>query len=207
MVFDMPLTDIRHIEFLRYIMKRGSIKVFLWHVKSNIMKTRFNRHHSPLLMLGFIILGLSVLISFTACSSGDTQGNAETESSGNIMADAEEMEDDGKGYGPVKSVELGATVDAKMAEEGGKLFDAKCSACHKFTEDKYVGPGLKGITQRRKPEWIMNMIVNPQEMTQKDPTAKELLATYMTQMTNQNVTEADARNILEYFRQMDSSAN
>jgi hypothetical protein len=49
----------------------------------------------------------------------------------------------------------------------------------------------------------MNMVLNPVEMTQKDPTAQELLATYLTQMTFQNVSEEDARAILEYFRQLD----
>ena len=49
----------------------------------------------------------------------------------------------------------------------------------------------------------MNMILNPTEMTQKDPTAKELLATHLTQMTNQNVTQEDARKLLEYLRKID----
>lgn len=46
----------------------------------------------------------------------------------------------------------------------------------------------------------MNMIINPVEMTQKDPTAKELLGEYMAQMTNQNVGEKEARALLEYLR-------
>jgi hypothetical protein len=66
-----------------------------------------------------------------------------------------------------------------------------------------VGPALKDVTNRRKPEWIMNMIMNPAEMTQKDPTAKSLLGEYMTQMANQNVDEKGARAILEYFRTND----
>jgi cytochrome c551/c552 len=67
-------------------------------------------------------------------------------------------------------------LDASLAEKGKAAFEQKCSACHRF-EERFVGPPLKGVTTRRAPEWIMNMILNPVEMTQKDPAAKELLAT------------------------------
>lgn len=106
------------------------------------------------------------------------------------------------GIGPVKKVELGA-INSIDAKKGNELFSAKCSSCHKFGE-KYVGPDLKGVTKRRKPEWIMNMIINPVEMTKKDPVANELLATYFTQMTFQNISEKEVREILEYFREVDS---
>jgi hypothetical protein len=50
----------------------------------------------------------------------------------------------------------------------------------------------------------MNMILNPGEMTQKDETAKALLAEHLTQMANQNLTKDEARAVLEYFRQNDA---
>jgi len=106
------------------------------------------------------------------------------------------------GIGPIKSVTVAAEIDAAMAAKGKTAFEAKCSACHKFGE-RYVGPDLKTVTTRRKPEWIMNMILNPTEMTQKDEIAKELLGEYMTQMTFQNVSEEEARQILEYLREKD----
>lgn len=103
-----------------------------------------------------------------------------------------------KGVGPVKEVKLGP-IDPELAEKGGKVFEEKCSACHKLDE-RYVGPALRGVTTRRTPEWIMNMILNPQGMLQEDPTAQELLAEYFVPMTFQNVSQADARAILEYLR-------
>ncbi|MBV2167925.1 MAG: cytochrome c [Bdellovibrio sp.] len=106
------------------------------------------------------------------------------------------------GVGPVSSVTLEAELKADLVKNGHDLFAAKCAACHKVDE-RYVGPAIKGVTERRKPEWIMNMILNPQEMTQKDPVAQELLGEYMTQMTFQNVTQDEARAILEYFRSID----
>ena len=109
----------------------------------------------------------------------------------------------GKGVGPVSEVKLDEKVDLQLAGKGKSIFESKCAACHKFDE-KYVGPALKGVTKKREPEWIMNMILNPQEMTQKDPVAQELFAEHLIQMTFQNVTEDDARAMLEYMRQVDS---
>lgn len=110
----------------------------------------------------------------------------------------------GKGIGPVSDVELGPLAPA-LAAKGKSVFDQKCAACHKFDE-RFVAPPLKGVTQRRQPEWILSMILNPVEMTQKDPAAKELLGTYLTQMTFQDVSGEDARAILEYFHQVDGSS-
>ena len=76
----------------------------------------------------------------------------------------------------------------------------KCTACHKVDE-KFIGPPPAGIMERRSPEWIMNMILNPEEMIAKDPVAIKLLAEYnFAPMANQSLTEDEARAILEYFR-------
>ncbi|MGV3539089.1 MAG: c-type cytochrome [Rufibacter sp.] len=153
------------------------------------------------------LLGGVLLVS---CSSGGSEGYAEQykkEQATEATATAEEAPatDDGKGIGPVKTVEVGATIDEALATNGKALFDGKCSACHQLSDQKVVGPGLAGVTNRRKPEWVMNMIINPEEMTKQDPTAKKLLAEHLTQMTNQNVNEQDARAILEYLRQNDKA--
>jgi mono/diheme cytochrome c family protein len=106
-----------------------------------------------------------------------------------------------KGVGPVQEQKLDP-LDLQLATQGKEIFINKCSACHKLGE-RYVGPALKDTTKRRTPEWIMNMILNPQEMTQKDPTAQALLEEYLMQMPFQNVSTAEARAILEYFRHYD----
>jgi|WetSurSiteA1Bulk_404760.scaffolds.fasta_scaffold57963_2 mono/diheme cytochrome c family protein len=107
------------------------------------------------------------------------------------------------GIGPVKKVELSANIDAALSEKGKGIFENKCIQCHKL-DDKLVGPPLHGVTKRRKPEWIMNMILNPEQMTKENLEAKKLFGQYLTQMTFQNVTEQDARAILEYLRSVDS---
>ena len=105
-----------------------------------------------------------------------------------------------KGIGPVKSLEIPAEIDQAMAAKGKEIYDAKCTACHKPTE-KFIGPAQKGLLERRTPEWAMNMILNPEEMTQKDPIAKQLLVEANgAPMANQNLTEEEARQVLEYIR-------
>jgi mono/diheme cytochrome c family protein len=105
------------------------------------------------------------------------------------------------GIGPVKKVILG-TVDKSLSEKGKQIFDVKCIICHRF-DSKLVGPALDGVTNRRKPEWIMNIILNPEQMLKEDIIAKQLFAEYHQQMTFQNVTQDEARAILEYFRMND----
>ena len=107
-----------------------------------------------------------------------------------------------KGIGPVKAVNppLGNTVDQALAAKGQELFKLNCTACHKPTK-KFIGPAPKGILERRSPEWVMNMILNPEEMIANDPIAKQLLAEANgSPMANQHLTEEQARAVLEYFR-------
>lgn len=105
-----------------------------------------------------------------------------------------------KGIGPIKNVELSPEIDQAMAAKGMEVYKNKCMACHK-PDKKFIGPAPKNILKRRTPEWIMNMILNPEEMTQKDPLAHALLKEFNgSPMANQNLTEEEARQVLEYFR-------
>ncbi|WP_241738983.1 c-type cytochrome [Pontibacter beigongshangensis] len=159
----------------------------------------------PLRMSVIALLCGGMLVS---CSSGDSESNAGNEDVSGLAHNTPESpaEDDGKGVGPVKTVEIGEGIDEALATEGKTIFDAKCTACHQLSDQKVVGPGMAGVTERRKPEWIMNMIVNPEEMTKKDPVAKKLFAEHLIQMVNQDVDEQDARAILEYLRQNDQNS-
>ena len=112
--------------------------------------------------------------------------------------------DDGKGIGPFTSVELNDPLNADMISNGKGIYDMKCAACHKLTGTRVVGPGFKGVTERRKPEWIMNMITNVDVMLDKDPAAQKLFEECLTRMPNQNVAPDDARDILEFLYNNDS---
>lgn len=105
-----------------------------------------------------------------------------------------------KGIGPISSVTIGADIDQSMATKGQEVFKKMCTACHKAGK-KFIGPAPNGILKRRTPEWVMNMILNPEEMTKKDPLAKQLLMEFNgSPMANQNLTKEEARAVLEYFR-------
>jgi cytochrome c len=105
----------------------------------------------------------------------------------------------GKGIGPVKDVKLGA-IDTQMAGAGRKTFDAKCFVCHTLDARK-IGPPLRQVAQQRAPEWIMNLLLNVNEMLAKDPEASKLRAQYPLSMTDQQLKQEEARQILEYLRQ------
>lgn len=150
--------------------------------------------------------GSSASDSETDTSTAALSGSSSSDASSGVdisKIDPKKKSDD-KGVGRFSSVPLGP-IDPKMAEAGKAVFTVHCSACHKPTTERLVGPGLKGVTQRRTPEWIMNMITDPELMTHKDPIAEALLATHYTQMTFQHVTDQQARQILEFFRQNDTN--
>ena len=105
-----------------------------------------------------------------------------------------------KGIGPVKTLELPAEIDQAMAAHGAEIYQKMCTACHR-PDKKFIGPAQKGVLERRTPEWTMNMILNPEEMLQKDPLAKALFVEFNgSPMANQNLTQEEARAVLEYFR-------
>jgi len=158
----------------------------------------------------FMVAGSIVI--FTACGGGEGAethdpvshaGDAATETPAETtQEEAAATEEYAMGIGPVtERMELGAIDDA-LATTGEEVFTAKCTACHKM-DARVVGPQLSEVTKRRNPEWIMNMILNPDEMTKKDPIAYDLIAEYIAPMANQSLTHDEARSILEYFRKYD----
>lgn len=111
--------------------------------------------------------------------------------------------DPNRGEGKFKNVDVPAKLDAAMADGGSKIYSVKCSACHKTTDEKLVGPGWKGVTARHTAPWIMNFITNTDEMLTKDPKAQAQLEICLVRMPNQNLSDADARNLLEFMRKND----
>lgn len=145
----------------------------------------------------------------TSCGGSDTNSESTDGTTQTTDTDmtAESVDpnakSDSKGVGKFTSVDISATIDDAMAAKGQAIFENKCTPCHKITEEKLVGPGLKNITNLRTPEWIMNMITNPEEMTKKDPIAKALFEEHLIQMVGQNVSDDETRQILEYLRKND----
>ena len=152
---------------------------------------------------------LAVFAFFVQCSSSSSKEQTDSPKS---MVESNESEasnsagDDwqsNKGVGPFTTVSFDEEINADMAEEGKGLYNIYCLACHKVDED-YIGPTPKGIYERRTPEWVGNMIINPAEMLAKDPIAKQLLVEYNNvPMASMGLDETQTRQILEYFRTLD----
>ncbi len=161
-------------------------------------------------MKKLLVLSLVVLfIAFVASCGGNKSSESTTEQT-NENSDHEDEDvkenpsyDPNRGEGKFTNVELGATLDASKAELGDKVFQVKCSSCHKLTDEKLVGPGWAGVTKRYKPEWIMNFITNTDAMIDKDPKMQAQLEICLVRMPNQNLSDDDARSLLEFMRKND----
>lgn len=136
-----------------------------------------------------------ILIALFACGSNDEQKAEQKPANPNGLTDFE-MEN---GIGPIKEKLQLAEIDPAMVGQGEEIFKIKCAACHKLDE-RFVGPAQRYTADRRTPEYIMNMILNPDEMTKKHPTGQKMLAEYLAPMTNMNLTHDEARQVLEYLR-------
>ncbi len=107
------------------------------------------------------------------------------------------------GIGEIKHVDVSGPINEEMVTRAKSIFEMKCAACHKLNAERLVGPGWLGVTTRRTPEWIMNMITNTDMMLDKDPAAQKLLETCQVRMPNQSLTVADSRDIVEFMRKND----
>jgi mono/diheme cytochrome c family protein len=152
-------------------------------------------------------INLKILITviglWLAMACGGSPTSQEASNSEAVTSETPTTNSDDRGIGPIKEISLTNPLDAKMLEEGKSIYEMKCASCHKLTEEKLVGPGWAGVTKRHRPEWIMNFTVNVEEMLNKDPKAMAMLEECLVRMPNQNLSEADARNVLEYMRQND----
>ena len=147
-------------------------------------------------IIRILSLGLLATIVLTSCG-----GDKKTETSKEKIVEIDPMKD--KGIGPITHVDINNEIDNNMAERGQEIFKSMCSACHKI-DQRVIGPALAGVTKKRTPEWIMNMIMNPNQMVKENAQARKLLAEYISPMANQNLTEEETRFVLEYFRRNDN---
>ena len=105
-----------------------------------------------------------------------------------------------KGIGRFDHVHLTHPLDDKMIASGRAIYQTKCFACHKLTTEMLVGPGWAGVTNRRTLAWIMNWITNTKVMLDKDLAAQADMAVCLIRMPDQDLTDSQARDILEFMR-------
>lgn len=160
---------------------------------------------------GLVILSSIVLIScggkeektkdsFNVDQSRSTEKVAEDIPENSNVPASQRITLEDKGVGQIKNITLEPEINTEMATAGEALYKSNCTACHKL-DKRFIGPSPKGIMERRSPEWIMNMILDPKLMTEQDRCAKDLLIEFNgAAMANQNLTVEETRSILEYFR-------
>lgn len=145
------------------------------------------------------ILPFVLLLLLAACNENDTQSetrSSQQRSSNERSFTAFELE---HGIGPIKQEVALGEINPALVETGKAIFDMKCTSCHHM-DTRFVGPALGDVTERRSPAFIMNFMLNPSEMARQHPEGRKLLAEYLTPMPFQNVSEDDARALLEYLR-------
>jgi len=152
-----------------------------------------------------ILIILAVTALMYGCSGRNQQNETPAQTSGGdlMKEDNAHYAPDAKGIGKFKDVPVASALDPTMASNGNKIYDLKCSSCHKLTKEKLVGPGWTGVTHRRKAEWVMNFVTNTDEMISKDPAAAALLEECLVRMPNQSLSDDDARNVYEFMRKND----
>jgi mono/diheme cytochrome c family protein len=153
------------------------------------------------------VIASIALVSFLSACGGEEKkdtSNASAEEPKSMVEDAPSYDPKrGTGKWNAENVILGESINQEWATSGENIASTKCTSCHKLTDEKLVGPGWAGVTKRRAPEWIMNFITNPDEMIDKDPEAQAMLELCLVRMPNQNLSDGEARNILEFMRKND----
>ncbi len=152
-----------------------------------------------------LIVALTAGFLFAACGG---EKNSDSNAARPVATDAKAENgnpsyDPDRGAGKFTNVEISATLNAAMAADGEKIYNVKCSSCHKLTDEKLVGPGWKGVTNRHTADWIMNFVTNTDEMINKDPKAQAMLEICLVRMPNQNLADNEARALYEYMRKND----
>ncbi|MBC7745835.1 MAG: cytochrome c [Flavobacterium sp.] len=149
---------------------------------------------------------LSLLVFFIAACAGSGEksdkDNSETESTTQETGDNPSY-DANRGEGKFTNVKISEELNPEMATKGEQVADLKCLSCHKLTDERLVGPGWAGATERHTPEWIMNFITNTDVMIDKDPKVQAMLEICLVRMPNQSLSDDDARSIYEFMRKND----
>jgi hypothetical protein len=172
------------IQFLKAKQQFIKILYFSQKIQHNMTKT-------------FYVLMITLFSAMIySCGGGGDKPSSETptEEPKSMVPDAATYDPKrGEGKFNAENVTIGASLDAAMATKGEGISGTKCTSCHKLTDEKLVGPGWKGVTERRTPFWVMNFITNPDPMIDKDPAVQAQLELCLVRMPNQSLSDEDAR--------------
>ena len=99
----------------------------------------------------------------------------------------------------------GAPTDP-VAVAGKLSFESKCLACHTIAGGDKLGPDLYNVTKRRDLAWLAKWLKNPDQMLKSgDPIAKQMLDKFKVPMPNQNLSDQEVKEYVEYFKWADAN--
>jgi len=149
---------------------------------------------------------IALIAILAACSSPAKEEPSSEEAPKSMVEEPAKYDPHrGEGKWTAENVNIQETPNPEWVASGENISNVKCTSCHKMTAEKLVGPGWKDVTKRRSPEWIMNFITNPDPMIDKDPEAQAMLELCLVRMPNQSLSDAEARNILEFMLKNDGA--
>jgi hypothetical protein len=154
-----------------------------------------------IIYLSVFAVALQLLIS--CAGENETSSNDEATNT-SVVGDTDDYDPKrGEGKFSAENMNISSTLDVDMATKGEAISGTKCTSCHKLSNEKLVGPGWAGVTERRELHWIMNFITNPDPMIEKDPEIQAQLELCLVRMPNQNLSDDEARSIIEFMRKND----
>ena len=94
-------------------------------------------------------------------------------------------------------------------QDGEAIFKQNCAACHKLGQ-RFIGPDLIGVNQKRSEDWLVSFIKSSQTMIKSgdaDAVAiyEEFNQVMMTDLAH--LSDDDIKTILSYIEQQSSSMN
>jgi cytochrome c2/preprotein translocase subunit SecG len=107
---------------------------------------------------------------------------------------------------------FGANPDVSDSEEaiaaGKSIFNANCKTCHKL-DQKYTGPALRGVTDRRSIDWAKSFIRNSGALIASgDAQANAIYKEYnnLAMPNHEFLSDTDLDNLLSYIEYGDKEA-
>lgn len=100
-----------------------------------------------------------------------------------------------------------ATPKSEAAKQGEEAYhDGGCSGCHVVGKVS-SGPDLTGVLKRHRnaEQWVFEYIKNP-ESKFEEPYMERLIKFFNLKMPNQNMSNQEIKDIIEYFKWIDKNA-
>jgi cytochrome c2 len=99
-----------------------------------------------------------------------------------------------------------AIVHKDNNDKGRTLFKSNCSRCHYATEQRMIGPGLKGVMSRINEEQLISWVHDPAKTKKKDPYFEKLYDKFNGQ-TMPAFPMLEKEEILSIIKYVNSVAN